>query len=165
MLITILETFLRKKNFFGHFCFLDHRYRWLLILGVHFKAWLGCLYVENGRSPSSTDRQVRRHKRRIRAREVSELLQWTMLFYFRCCQWETCRGVLQTRGVQAWGHVRHWSSKVRKKIWAYFYGWFRDENSIPIFGIPKGQFLCQHLGKKNLMHSDVVYKEETGELK
>jgi len=45
----------------------------------------------------------------------------------------------------------------------YVTGVLRDENSIPIFGIPKGQFLCQHLGKKNLMHSDVVYKEETVE--
>jgi len=45
----------------------------------------------------------------------------------------------------------------------YVTGILRNEQSIPIFPIPQGNLLCQHLGKKNIMHSNVEYTEATGE--
>ena len=46
----------------------------------------------------------------------------------------------------------------------YVTGILRDEQSIPIFAIPRGNMLCQHLGKKSIMHSNVEYIEATGKL-
>lgn len=46
----------------------------------------------------------------------------------------------------------------------YVTGVLRDERSIPIFPIPRGNMLCQHLGKNGeIMHSEFVYKEATVE--
>lgn len=45
----------------------------------------------------------------------------------------------------------------------YVTGILRDEQSIPIFAIPRGNMLCQHLGKKSIMHSNVEYIEATVE--
>ena len=44
----------------------------------------------------------------------------------------------------------------------YVTGILRDEQSIPIFGLPNGNFLCQHLGKAKIMHSEYEYIEATG---